>query len=723
MTFHFVVFFLNTNYNIDKGEMIMMSKKSGLTKRQKTIIQMLAQFTFSNPVTVQAISEKLRLSSRTILRELPKIEQWMVENDFHMVRKPRVGIYLEEDQEGRNLLLQLVEADHTKGTQMDKEDRLFHITHEILASYDPLKYYYFTSKFGISEGTLSSDLDEIEKWLENYGLSLIRRKGLGVYWHGSEQDYRQAVVALLIAELSHEDSDVSDERKARRSKLPLFSLYSEELMTSTEDIIKSVEQSLQLRYTDNAFRRMAIFLMITIQRIKGGFDIQNFVADMETLMRYPEYQAATWVGSVIEASLDISITQAEIEAITMQLLSAKVWQPQMMNKYKTENIKTRQLVIHLILKIEELLDMDFLDDRMLIDGLCNHMGPALSRMKMHVHIENPSVSMLKQKYSEIFEAVMIASKILLGRTGIDTISDEELGFIALHFCAAAEKNSSKKSRIAVLVACPNGVGTSHMLAVHLQKAFPEIMVRKVISASDVDMKVLSDEGIALVVSTVQLDIDYPNVCVNPVLLENDRMMVRNAIKDIKKTENPQRKVFQKHRVRRKEIEYFVTLGTEMLQVIDNVKISTMDMVESKEELIRTAANLYARNNRYADIIEQDIIKRERTAGTYISTFQMLFLHCKTKGVVHCRFGYISLKEPLQSEEGVILGAIVMLVPDVHKEQQEIYKEVMSEVSGSLAEDEQIVACLIQKKRNEVSFELEKCLGNYCQRIMKEYGDI
>lgn len=703
--------------------MIMMSKKSGLTKRQKTIIQMLAQFTFSNPVTVQAISEKLRLSSRTILRELPKIEQWMLENDFHMVRKPRVGIYLEEDAESRALLLQLVEADHTKGTHMDKDERIFHIEHEILASYEPLKYYYFTSKFGISEGTLSSDLDEIEKWLENYGLSLIRRKGLGVYWNGSEQDYRQAVVALLLAELSHEDADVSGEREVRRGRLPLFSFYSEELMSSTEDIIKSVEQSLQIRYTDNAFRRMAIFLMITIQRIKGGFDIQDSVADIETLMRYPEYQGATWIGSVIEAKLDISITQAEIATITMQLLSAKVWQPQMMNKYETENIKTRQLVIHLILKVEELLDMDFLDDRMLIDGLCNHMGPALSRIKMHVHIENPSVEMLKQKYQEIFEAIKTASEILEKEVGLDTISDEELGFIALHFCAAAEKNSSKKSRVSVLVACPNGVGTSHMLAVHLQKAFPEIMVRKVISASDIDMQFLVDEGIALVVSTVQLDIDYPNVCVNPVLLENDRIIVRNAIKDIKKVEEPKKKALHKRRVRRQEMEYFVTLASEMLQVIDNVKISTVDDVDNKTELIKAAGNLYARNDHYAKMIEQDILKREKAAGTYISTFQMLFLHCKTKGVEHCRFGYISLKEPIDSEEGTILGAIVMLVPEVNvDQQQDIYKEVMSEASGSLAEDEQIIANLIQKKRNAVSFELEKCLGNYCQRVMKEYGE-
>ena len=65
----------------------MVSKKSGLTKRQKEIIKILAQFTADHPITVQTISEKLNLSPRTILREMPKIDAWFEENDFHLVKK------------------------------------------------------------------------------------------------------------------------------------------------------------------------------------------------------------------------------------------------------------------------------------------------------------------------------------------------------------------------------------------------------------------------------------------------------------------------------------------------------------------------------------------------------------------------------------------------------------------------------------------------------------
>ena len=69
-----------------------MSKKSGLTKRQKLIIEMLAAFNADDPITIQAISEKLKLSSRTVLREMPRINEWFEENDFKLVKKPRIGM-------------------------------------------------------------------------------------------------------------------------------------------------------------------------------------------------------------------------------------------------------------------------------------------------------------------------------------------------------------------------------------------------------------------------------------------------------------------------------------------------------------------------------------------------------------------------------------------------------------------------------------------------------
>ena len=51
-------------------------RKKKLMSRQKQIIQILTKSTSKNPITISTIAESLNISSRTVLREMPKIEEW-----------------------------------------------------------------------------------------------------------------------------------------------------------------------------------------------------------------------------------------------------------------------------------------------------------------------------------------------------------------------------------------------------------------------------------------------------------------------------------------------------------------------------------------------------------------------------------------------------------------------------------------------------------------------
>ena len=77
--------------------------RKSLSKRQKAIISVLVQMG-GQPVTLSAISEKLSVSSRTILRELSVVEEWMSENDFRFVRKRGTGVALEETPENKGIV-------------------------------------------------------------------------------------------------------------------------------------------------------------------------------------------------------------------------------------------------------------------------------------------------------------------------------------------------------------------------------------------------------------------------------------------------------------------------------------------------------------------------------------------------------------------------------------------------------------------------------------------
>lgn len=696
---------------------LRMAKNTGLTKRQKTIIKMLTGFTSENPVTVQAISDKLKLSSRTVLRELPQIDTWFLENDFHLVKKPRIGLYVDEDQQTRDFLKELVDMDQNK-PEYTKEERQNLILLELLANQEPLKYFYFTSQFHISDGTLSNDLDEIEKRMADYNIQICRKPGIGVYWKAKEEDYRQAVIVYLKG-----SSKCSSLQMLLEDSNPIKNLFfpglCQEVLDEIQMIIRETQNVLDICYTENSQFHLSLYLLFAEQRIKDGYEVQSESKFLESMMHLPEYQVANWIGSKLGIMTGRDVSEGETYCACMLLLSAKIWKIKDDSKYEESNFKIRQIVIKIVLNMEKLLETDLLDNQILIDGLCNHMRPAINRMKMNVFSENGHLEVLKGKYPDIYQNTIVACTFLKEELNLEEIPEGELGFIAMYFCVVMEKKYTEEEKVSVIVACPNGVGTSHMLSVHLQKEFPEIRVQRIVSTTKLDPKLLEKEGIDLIISTAELTIDFPYIFVNSVLLEQDRFLIRDTLKKIHRHKNVHqiKPVKKKRKVRRSEIFHVALLGSEILQVLDNIKISTEDCLESKEDLIVKAGQLFARNGEMEEIIARDLAKRENISSTFIPSRNMLFLHCETKGVRHCRFGYISLRKPIKDKKDIILGAIVMLIP---KEGQRAYREVMSEISGALAEKEQIMTYLYHKNRKAAEIELENSLGNYYKKVMNSH---
>ena len=180
-------------------------KSKRLTLRQKKIIELLISLDTGNAVTIASIAKDLEVSPRTILREIPNIETWLDENDFNFIKKPGVGLMIDETLENKELILELLEVENIVKTYT-KDERKRIILYELIINREPLKLVYFTSCLKVSEGTLSSDLDEIEEWLQKFGITLIRRQGVGIFLEGEEESYRKVLSELLRSAIGDEKS-------------------------------------------------------------------------------------------------------------------------------------------------------------------------------------------------------------------------------------------------------------------------------------------------------------------------------------------------------------------------------------------------------------------------------------------------------------------------------------------------------------------------------------
>ena len=75
--------------------------------------------------------------------------------------------------------------------------------------------------------------------------------------------------------------------------------------------------------------------------------------------------------------------------------------------------------------------------------------------------------------------------------------------------------------------------------------------------------------------------------------------------------------------------------------------------------------------------------------TYIKPLFALLLHCRTKAVSDCRFGYLQAQPPVYEAGKMIMGAFVLLAPDTG---DPIPVEVMRMVSAQLIEEPELIEC-------------------------------
>ena len=140
--------------------------------------------------------------------------------------------------------------DHMKAGYT-KEERQNKILFETLSINEPLKYFYFTSLFHISDGTLSNDLDELEEWINHYNLELHRKPGIGITWKGNEEDYRQVMIILLQRRMEGsslqnllKDEEIKEKKAIPRYESGVFKRNSNDYPRDTKCLGYSIHRTI-----------------------------------------------------------------------------------------------------------------------------------------------------------------------------------------------------------------------------------------------------------------------------------------------------------------------------------------------------------------------------------------------------------------------------------------------------------------------------------------------
>ena len=491
--------------------------------RMKRILQLLLLQT--DYLSEQAIADTLSISKRTVQRELDGADDLLAPYGLTLTRKKRAGLLLTGDEEKKAALrASLVTADAMDFT--DKVKRRRYLLFELLRDRTPKKLFYYSELLGVSETTAASDLEALSPWLDRNHLSIVKKQGYGVVLNGSEKDYREAM-RRFISEAAPTNVRTRDEISSTAlakavmnvTDKGIYKLLNSQTLEEVYHILDTIDEPRLNKLTETAKVGLVIHIAIAIERIRQGSDTEAqtpppMADDADTAL-------ARRIVAAMEEAFDLVMPDIEVSYLLLHIKGAKV------NYTKDEPLPAPIGEKALLDTIDTMIDSfdpalapQIHRDEEFIQGLFIHLQPTIVRIKHHLNIINPLLEDIKKEYTDVFDKSRRAAQVLEQVLGLP-ISDEEVGYLTIHFGAALErlKGTTEQTRTVIIgVVCASGFGLARLMLTRLQNKVSQPCVLTAYGKKDLTPDILSKTDFfvsTLILSDIDADVVHSSPLISP----------------------------------------------------------------------------------------------------------------------------------------------------------------------------------------------------------------
>ncbi|KTW21095.1 PTS lactose transporter subunit IIB [Staphylococcus xylosus] len=640
-----------------------------LSTREKEIIEMLIKY-HGQYVTIYDIAQHLAVSSRTIHRELKSIESFLSTFDIDLERVTKKGIQLKTTEMALNSLKHALLHENT--IDLSQEEQKVIILYALIQTNTPIKQYVLAQEIGVSNQTMTKLLDDLETELDQYQLTLQKKRGEGIQLHGAESKKRELLSQLMVNNLNS-----TSVYSVIENHFVYQSINQSQLAMVDMDKIFQIERILmdhlgQLPYslTESSYLTLTVHIVLSIERMLNNQyvalndDIYNSVKDSF------EHEVAQALALHLEHIYGVQFNQAEVTFITIHLRGAKRKESAQVFKDSKDESKIEKF-IH---SVSHFSQQSFKDFKTLSEGLKLHIIPAINRLNANIETYNPLTEMIQHKYPRLFESV---HRALLQTWPNFNFPDSEIAFIVLHFGGALQNQNSAFYN--VLVVCSSGIGTSRLLATRLQQTFSDI--QKTTQASVGDLNDIDATQFDAIISTVDLDIALPYITVNPLLPDADV----NHVSAFLNTHHKQPKI-QTYETNNSNIlnpEEKLTYIRKGLEIIDSVNVDYTSVTSWTTYLTNTLLEhqIITEGQSFAELIKQHMDHQ----GFVLAPYPIAIPHLKSE-IIKKPFILITiLNEPIllnsnQNDNLSVRYLLSMFVPP-----DDTMAQLVSDISGKLVE--------------------------------------
>ena len=222
------------------------------------------------PITSSKIAREIGMSESSIKHNIEYLKQVVRNCGGQLKSLPGKGLWLELDAKQKEDLNSLISENRDKSFYYSyRKSYILSVLFQYNSNYT---IQIFADDLGVGKNIIIRDLETIGKWLNYFGLDLVKTRSKGIQAVGSEFDKRQAIIynnnsRIDEVVIQKDKPDDIDYRISQSFYSYFKQFYPQYTIFELQQYIREIESEIDFVYDDVSFCQLIEYIAITITRI------------------------------------------------------------------------------------------------------------------------------------------------------------------------------------------------------------------------------------------------------------------------------------------------------------------------------------------------------------------------------------------------------------------------------------------------------------------------
>lgn len=456
--------------------------------RQANILMLLKK---GNTISIQLLAEKLSVSPRSIRNDIK-----ILNDIFHKVAvlDTEQGICSLRifDAEGfQSLYTRIIDTEDLMNSPIRRMDYIFG---KLMRAMRPILTDDLAYEMNIGRTTLIKDLKKLRTRIKPYQCSIVGKTSKGLMLQGSELNIRNYVMENCYESIY---GDYPEDEIVRQAMDAAFLHHPFEL---------SVQRSIRQYFTFMTDRFLTGHYIGRLQDSYYALTARNGFVFVDRLVNR--------IGNLLHVEFPIE------EKIYVLLPIIGMRTPSDTNEMYTIELDAEigPLLKKIIVRIQDELNLTIKTDEF-TDEFMYHLMFMINRLRYGIHIDNPLIEEISNKYPLASQMAVIASQVVEDSCDV-IVSNEEKGFLATYFSVFIETYNLQIKPDKIAVICGSGIVTSKLIEVQLKKIIDSHTTLDIYSLPDVTKALLDTYDIILSTIDLPFELHTPVIYIQEIFDES-----------------------------------------------------------------------------------------------------------------------------------------------------------------------------------------------------------